>query len=155
MLIERTIGKLFYSTDKSKLDLHFVHQFLSQHSYWAKGISIELVRKSIEHSMSIGIYSAEKQIGFARVVTDYTTFAYLADVFVTPSFRGKGASKQLMTFIMDIDEMKILRRFLLATSDAHSLYAQYGFQPLKSPDRFMEIHQPDIYKHLTADSKTS
>lgn len=149
MVKEWTIDDLVFSTDKSKLDIPFVHGFLSAHSYWAKGIPLELVRRSVEHSLSIGIYSDGKQVGFARVITDYATFGYLADVFVTPPFRGKGISKQLMTFILDIDEMKILRRFLLATADAHALYSQYGFKPLKSPDRFMEIHQPDIYQTLS------
>jgi GNAT superfamily N-acetyltransferase len=150
MLKEWTIGELFFSTDKSRLDIPFVHNFLSEHSYWAKGITLELVRRSIEHSLSIGIYSGGKQVGFARVITDYATFGYLADVFVAPAFRGKGVSKQLMAFILDIDEIKILRRFLLATLDAHALYSQYGFKPLKSPDRFMEVHQPDIYRTATA-----
>ncbi len=152
MLREWTIGELLFSTDKSKLDVPFIHEFLSMHSYWAKGITAELVTRSIEYSLCIGIYSAGKQIGFARVITDFATFGYLADVFVTPSFRGKGVSKRLMTFIFDIDDMKILRRFLLATSDAHTLYAQYGFKPLRSPDRFMEIHQPDIYQRLKDES---
>lgn len=149
MLKEWTIGELFFSTDKSKLDIPFIHDFLSKDSYWAKGITPALVEKSIENSLSIGIYSGGKQIGFARVITDLATFGYLADVFVTPAFRGKGVSKQLMTFIFDIEEIRILRRFLLATSDAHTLYSQYGFKPLKSPDRFMEIHQPDIYQTLS------
>jgi GNAT superfamily N-acetyltransferase len=96
--------------------------------------------------LSIGIYKESKQIGFARVITDFSTFAYLADVFVDEAFRGRGVSKKLMNFIFSFEEFGKLRRFILATSDAHGLYSQFGFRALKSPDRFMEIHQPDIYK---------
>lgn len=135
-----------FSTDNSKLDVKYVHSFLSQ-SYWAKGIPIELIERSIQHSLSFGIYTAQgKQIGFARVVTDYTTFAYLADVFVDEAFRGKGLSKMLMRFIFSFEQFKGLRRFILGTRDAHSLYAQFGFAPIKAPDRFMEIHQPNVYQ---------
>jgi GNAT superfamily N-acetyltransferase len=146
-----TIGKFLFSTDKAKLNIRYVHQYLAEQSYWAKNVPLEIVVESIEHSITIGIYDTDhdlRQIGFARVVTDRATFGYLADVFVDEAYRGHGLSKELMTFIMEWDEVKKFRRFILATSDAHTLYEKYGFKPLKSPDRFMEVHQPDIYGTL-------
>jgi GNAT superfamily N-acetyltransferase len=136
-----------FSTDNKKLDLKYVHHFLTE-SYWAKGIPLQVVESSIKNSLSIGIYLNENQVGFARVITDYSTFAYLADVFVDEKFRGLGLSKALMNFIFSFEEFKLLRRFILATRDAHGLYAQFGFKPLASPDRFMELAQPDVYKTL-------
>jgi N-acetylglutamate synthase-like GNAT family acetyltransferase len=142
---EYTWQEFLFSTDKKKLDLNYVHSFLTQ-SYWAKGIPLQLVESSVRNSLSIGIYTNDRQMGFARVITDYTTFAYLADVFIDESFRGKGLSKILMTFILSFEEFRFLRRFILATRDAHGLYSQFGFNPLKNPDRFMERPQPDVYK---------
>lgn len=136
---------ILFSTDKSSLQLDFIHRFLSEKSYWAKGVPLQVIKRSIENSLCIGIYTDGRQIGFARVVTDYATFGYLADVFVDEEFRGKGISKKLMEFIFKFDEIRMLRRFLLATADAHELYKKFGFTPLKSPDRFMEVHQPEIY----------
>lgn len=145
ILREQTHREFLFSTDKKKLDLKYVHAFLTQ-SYWAKGIPFHLVEASVKNSLSIGIYANKNQIGFARVITDYATFAYLADVFIDEAFRAQGLSKKLMEFILSFEEFKWLRRFILATRDAHGLYAQFGFTLLKSPDRFMEIHQPDVYK---------
>lgn len=142
---EHTDEGILFSTDKLKLDVAFIHSFISQ-SYWAKDIPVAILETSIQNSLSIGIYQESKQIGFARVITDFSTFAYLADVFVDEAFRGRGISKKLMNFIFSFEEFGKLRRFILATSDAHGLYSQFGFRALKSPDRFMEIHQPDIYK---------
>lgn len=142
---EHTDHDLLFSTDRLKLDIPFIHAFLSQ-SYWAKDIPVDILETSIQNSLSIGIYIERKQIGFARVITDFSTFAYLADVFIDDAFRGRGISKKLMEFILSFEEFGKLRRFILATLDAHGLYSQFGFCPLKSPDRFMEIHQPDIYK---------
>jgi GNAT superfamily N-acetyltransferase len=144
---EHTQEEFLFSTDKKKLDLKYIHSFLSR-SYWAKGIPLQLVESSVKNSLCIGIYVHSKQIGFARVITDYTTFGWLADVFVDDHFRSKGLSKTLMTFILSFEEFRLLRRFMLATRDAHGLYAQFGFKPLPSPDRFMELHQPDVYKTL-------
>jgi N-acetylglutamate synthase-like GNAT family acetyltransferase len=147
---ERTIDGFLFSTDKGRIDLLYVHHFLSTKSYWAEGIPLELVRQSIKHSLSLGIYKNNKQVGFARVVTDYATFGYLADVFVDEAYRGKSLSKILMEFIFSLEELKGLRRIMLATRDAHSLYAQYGFKLLQAPERFMEFHQPDVYKKHTS-----
>jgi GNAT superfamily N-acetyltransferase len=132
------------STDPSRLDLDVIHGFLS-HSYWAKNIPRELVERSIRHSLCFGIFRERKQIGFARVVSDFATFAYLADVFVMPEHRGKGVSKQLMETILEHRDLQGLRRFVLATVDAHGLYAQFGFEPLDHPERYMSIHRWNPY----------
>ena len=152
MMREKTIGKFLFSTDKGKLNIRYVHQYLAEQSYWAKNVPLEIVRESIEHSIAIGIYDIDqnlKQVGFGRVVTDRATFGYLADVFVDEAYRGRNLSKELMSFIMEWNEVKKFRRFILATRDAHTLYEKYGFKPLKSPDRFMEVHQPEVYLTLS------
>lgn len=126
------------STDKSRLDIPLIHQFLSQHSYWAPNIPLELVERSIDNSLCFGVYLGDAQVGFARVISDQATFAYLADVFILPDHRGKGLSKWLVKTISDWPTLQGLRRFLLATRDAHTLYEQFGFTA---------IDQPDVYMH--------
>lgn len=133
------------SIDKTKLQIDYIHQYLSNESYWAKNIPIETVKKSINGSLCFGIYLKEKQVGFARVITDEATFAYLADVFIDENYRGLGLSKKLMAFIMDYLKPFHLRKMMLATRDAHNLYAQYGFDKLLMPDRVMEIKFFDQY----------
>jgi GNAT superfamily N-acetyltransferase len=133
------------STDKSKLDISVIHSFLSR-SYWSENIPVETVQKSIEGSMCFGVYDNNRQVGFARMVTDNATFAYLADVFIIEEYRGQGLSKWMMEFILSHPELQGLRRVLLATRDAHSLYKQFGFTPINNPDSFMHIHNPGIYK---------
>ena len=147
ILSEMTLTKEGYSisTDKTKLDTKFIHQFLTS-SYWADRISKETVVKSIEGSLCFGVFDGEKQVGFARMVTDSATFAYLADVFIDEEYRGRGLSKWLMQVILSHPGLQGLRRILLATSDTHGLYAQYGFTPLNNPERWMQIHNPDVYK---------
>jgi GNAT superfamily N-acetyltransferase len=135
-----------FSTDKSKLDFEVIHKYLSQESYWAKGISREILKRSIDNSMCFGVYKDNEQVGFARIISDKATFAYLADVFVLSEHRGKGLSKILLEHIVDHPELQGLRRWLLGTADAHGLYARYGFKPLAKPDRTMEKYDPDIYK---------
>lgn len=139
MISEKKINTELYSTDKSKLDLSYIHHYLSKESYWAKKIPIDIVKKSIEGSLCFGVYFNNQQIGFARVITDYATFGYLADVFIDKDYRGKGLSKELMKFIMEQDVIKILRRFMLATLDAHSLYAQFGFESQEGNKRLMGV----------------
>lgn len=139
MMNEKNIGEFLYSTDKTKLNIEYIHYFLSKESYWAKNIPTEIVKTSIEGSLCFGVYHQGKQIGFARVITDYSTFGYLADVFIDKDYRGKGLSKELMKFIMEQDVIKKLRRFMLATLDAHSLYAQFGFESQEGNKRFMSI----------------
>jgi GNAT superfamily N-acetyltransferase len=137
-------GEFQISTDPARIDLRAVHEFLTN-SYWARGIPLETVQRSIENSLCFGIYHGDRQIGFARVITDRATFAYLADVFVLPDYRGRGLSKWLMECIIAHPDLQGLRRWMLATQDAHELYAQYGFSSLKAPERWMEIHRPDVY----------
>jgi N-acetylglutamate synthase-like GNAT family acetyltransferase len=132
------------STEKEKLDLDFIHSFLVG-SYWAKGISREIVARSIDGSICFVVFDQEKQIGFARMITDKATFAYLADVFIAEQYRGRGLSKWLMEVIMSYPELQGLRRMMLATRDAHGLYAQFGFTPLTYTERWMQIHRPDVY----------
>jgi GNAT superfamily N-acetyltransferase len=124
-------------TDKSRLDFDAIHEFLSS-SYWAKGIPRDTVQRAIDHSMCFGVYVAGRQVGFARVITDHATFAYLSDVFVLEAYRGQGLSKLLMNAIVNHPDLQGLRRWTLSTRDAHGLYTQFGFTPLGWPDRFME-----------------
>ena len=121
-----------------------IYQFLST-SYWSKGIPESVVRASIDGSMCFGIYHQDKQVGFARMITDKATFGYLADVFVIEQYRGQGLSKRLMKFIIEHPDVQRLRRIVLATADAHELYRQYGFTELNDPGRFMHLYTPDIY----------
>lgn len=142
------------STDSTKLDLPLIHQFLSEHSYWARGIPRDVVARSIANSLCFGVYalgyadpdSDWRQVGFARVATDRATFAYLADVFILPEHRGQGLSKRLMEAILAHPDLKGLRRWMLATADAHELYRRFGFTALSQPDHFMQRHDPDVYK---------
>ena len=129
------------NTDKTKLNIDIIHQYLSEESYWAQGRSMETVRKSIEHSLCFGVYAADQQVGFARVVTDYATFAWLADVFILESHRGLGLSKWLVECIVTHPDLQNLKNFLLATKDAHELYRKYGgFEMLEVKGKWM--HQP-------------
>lgn len=137
-------GEYTISTERARIDSAFVHGFLSR-SYWAQNIPFEVVRSSIENSLCFGLYEAEKQIGFARVVTDSATFAYLCDVFVLEKYRGRGLSKWLMETILAHPKLQNLRRWMLATKDAHGLYSQFGFTALDAPDVFMQRHAPDVY----------
>ena len=137
-------------TDKSRLDLDLIHQFLAG-SYWSEGIPKEIVLKSIRESDCFGIYKSGKQVGFARVISDHATFAYLADVFVIPAERGHGLGKWLMATIMKSGQYQNLRRWLLATKDAHELYRQFGFTEAP-PGRVMEIRDGEVYLRLAAQS---
>lgn len=137
------------STDRARLDVALIHRWLSEDSYWAKGVPRDVVERSIENALCFGIYDGNgAQVGFARVITDKATFAYLADVFVLEAHRGKGLSKTLMAEILAHPELQDLRRWLLATWDAHGLYAQFGFTPLDRPERIMERRDPDVYARL-------
>ena len=133
------------STDKEKLQIAVIHHYLSVESYWAKHIPLKTVKQSIENSLCFGVYFKNEQIGFARVITDYATFGYLADVFILEAHRGKSLSKQLMESIMAHPKLQGLRRFCLATRDAHSLYAQFGFKALSKPENIMEIKHDNFY----------
>jgi GNAT superfamily N-acetyltransferase len=134
------------STDKSKINIALVHNYLCYHSYWAEGIPVDVVQRSIENSLCFAVYNKDEQVGFVRVMSDLATYAYLADLFIIPEERGKGLSKWLMRVIMDHPQLQGLRRFVLATKDAHGLYAQFGFTAYADADRLMTIGNPDIYK---------
>jgi N-acetylglutamate synthase-like GNAT family acetyltransferase len=136
------------------MDVNTIHDFLSR-SYWAQGIPKRVIEKSIDHSLCFAVYHKEQFIGFARAVTDFATFAYLADVFILPAERGKGLSKWLMRAIIDHPQLQGLRRFTLATKDAHGLYAQFGFKEFAKPERWMERHNPDVYKTETSGNRHS
>jgi GNAT superfamily N-acetyltransferase len=169
-VIEHRRGEFVISTDPARLDLDVIHGFLTN-CYWAKGIPREVVARSIEHSLCFGIYdvSDEKsppsfrkerkkkggatQVGFARVVSDLATVAYLGDVFVLESHRGQGLGKWLMECIMQHPAVQNLRRWILLTRDAHRLYAQSGFTPVKAPERYMELHRPDVYEQLARENR--
>jgi GNAT superfamily N-acetyltransferase len=133
------------STDKARLDVEMIHAFLTEESYWAKTRSREQTRMAIENSLCFGLYYRGRQIGFARVVSDFATFAYLGDVFILSDFRGQGLSKKLMDAIVSHADLQGLRRWLLATRDAHGLYEQFEFSSLKFPERWMERTAPDAY----------
>lgn len=135
-----------FSDDKNRIDAAAVHHYLSTQSYWAQEIPLELVVKSIANSLCFGIYKEARQIGFARWITDRATFGYLADVYVEEEFRGLGLSKKLMSFMMFHEDLQGLRRYQLATKDAHSLYSQFGFKPMEDPDSIMAIVIRDLYK---------
>lgn len=137
------------STNKARLDIDYIHEYLSTRSYWAENIPLDVVKKSIKGSLCFGIFIDKQQIGFARVITDMACFAYLADVFVDEKYRGLGLSKWLMEVIVSHPDLQGLRRFLLATRDAHGLYEQFGFSILSFPEKWMHIHNPDVYKKST------
>jgi GNAT superfamily N-acetyltransferase len=135
------------SADKQRLDIATIHEYLAK-SYWSPGVPRAVVERAIEGSLCFGVFHQSKQVGFARVVTDKATFAYLADVFILEPHRGKGLSKRLMAFLFAHPDLQGLRRFILATKDAHGLYKQFGFTELANPGRFMELHRPHVYKAL-------
>jgi GNAT superfamily N-acetyltransferase len=137
-------GEFTISIDRNRLNIETIHRFLSTNSYWAQGRAIETVQRSVDNSFPFGVYHDNKQIGFARVVTDYATFAWIADVFVLPDYRGHGLSKWLMEVILDHPELQGFRRWVLATKDAHGLYERFGFIPLHKPERWMERPDPTM-----------
>lgn len=130
--------------DQKQLDLALIAQFLAS-SYWAKGIPTETVQRSLEHSLCFALLEGGRQVGFARVVSDYATVAYLNDVFVLPEYRGRGLAGFLMQCVIQHPDLQGLRRWILATRDAHGLYAKFGFTPLKAPEVFMERHNSGVY----------
>lgn len=132
------------STDPDRLDRAAVHAFLTE-SYWAKGVPREIVDRSISNSLPFGLYDGSRQIGFARVITDRATYAYLADVYVLAEYRGRGLGKWLMERVMAHPDLQGLRRWSLVTRDAHGLYREFGFKDVKDASRYMEIVDPEIY----------
>lgn len=139
-----TRGEFEISDDRSRLDVALIHEFLSTETYWASGRDAETVKRSIENSHSFGVYKEGEQVGFARVLTDYATFAWIADVFVLKDFRGRGLSKWLMEVILAHPDLQGFRRWVLATKDAQELYRKFGFMELKRPERWMERPDPNM-----------
>lgn len=138
-------GEYVISTDQARMDISVIHGFLIQ-AYWCEGIPESTVRRAIENSLCFGVFCSDQQVGFARVVTDRATYAYLADVFVLEDFRGRGLAKWLMETIDAHPDLQGLRRWMLATRDAHELYRKYGFTSLAVPERFMERHDANVYR---------
>lgn len=137
-----------FSDNNNLIDSNAVHHYLSNQSYWAKGIPIAIVQKSITNSLCFGVYKDGQQIGFARWITDGATFAYLCDVYIEEAFRGLGLSKKLMSLMMFHPNLQGLRTYCLATLDAHGLYAQFGFKTVTTPEKLMEIRIENIYEGL-------
>ena len=150
MPYEMRRGDYLVSTDRSLLDLDAVHAFLSQRSYWAAGISRARLETAIANSLPFGVYRKRRQVGFARAISDYVTFAYLADVYIEEAHRGRGLSKLLMEAVVGHPQLQSLRRWMLGTRDAHGLYAQFGFVPLEDSARWMERPDPDAYTRTAA-----
>lgn len=138
-------GEYTISTDRSRLQIGVIHDFLANESYWAKNRTLEQMQTAIENSICFGVYHGELQIGFARVISDSATFAYLGDVFILEEFRGLGLSKWLMETLLSHPDLQGLRRWILATRDAHGLYEQFEFTGLKFPERWMELSAPNAY----------
>lgn len=138
-------GEFIISTDRNRLQIDRIHQFLTEESYWARERSRQQTETAIKNSLPFGVYKGENLIGFARVVTDYATFAYLGDVFITEKYRGRGLSKWLMETIINHPDLQGFRRWILATKDAHALYEKFGFAPLKHPSRWMEKAATNAY----------
>ena len=134
-----------FTCDKQRLDIEAIHGFLAT-SYWSPGIPRTVVERAIANSLCFAVFHENRQIGFARVITDKATFAYLADVYILPEHRGKGLSKRLVEQVIQHPDLQGLRRMMLATLDAHGLYLKYGFRPLAAPERMMEIHDPNVYR---------
>ncbi len=134
-------GDFLISTDPARLDVAAVHAFLSS-TYWARGIAIEIVARSLSNSLSFGLYLGEPQIGLARVITDRATFGYVADVYVLEAYRRRGLAKWLMSCVVNHPDLQTVRRLLLATRDAHALYAAFGFRPLRAPEDHLEQRSP-------------
>jgi N-acetylglutamate synthase-like GNAT family acetyltransferase len=146
-IIEKAFGEFLISTDKSRMDISAIHDFLSKHSGWADNIPFERVKTSIEHSLNFGLFHKSKQIGFARVISDFSTIAYLGDIYVLESYRGQGLSKKLMDVVMSHPNLQGLRRWILLTSTADWLYEKYGFTKLPKPEIYMELFDAGVYNN--------
>lgn len=143
--ITATKDDYLLTTDKTKLDLHMIHKFLSGESHWAKNIPFDRVKKSVENSLCFGLFFNDNQVGFARVISDFSTIAYLGDLFILKEHRGKGLSRWMLEEIMNYPELRGLRRWILVTKDAHEVYQQYGWAMVARPENWLEIHDPEVY----------
>jgi len=145
-IIEIAFENFIITTDKSKMDVAAIHDFLSKYSGWSDNIPFERVKTSIDNSLNFGLFHKGKQIGFARVISDFSTIAYLGDIYILEGFRGQGLSKKLMDIIMSHPSLQGLRRWILLTSTAEWLYEKYGFTKLPNPEWYMENFDPNVYK---------
>ena len=146
LILEKRFSDYFVSSDPKKLDLKFIHYWLANESYWSKNIPFNVLQRLVENSLCFGVYhESGKQVGFGRVVTDYTTFAWLTDVFIIEGYRGLGLSTFLMEVILNHPELQILRRWLLGTDLAHGLYRKFGFEELDHPENFLTLHRSNMY----------
>jgi N-acetylglutamate synthase-like GNAT family acetyltransferase len=144
--IEVAFGEYLITTDKSKMDIVAIHDFLSKHSGWSDNIPFDRVKTSIDNSLNFGLFHFNKQIGFARVITDFSTIAYLGDIYILDNYRGQGLSKKLMNIVMNHPTLQGLRRWILLTSTADWLYEKYGFVKVPKPEIYMELFNADVYK---------
>ena len=147
-VIEHTFGEYLISTDKTRLDIVAIHDFLSKHSGWSDHIPYDRVKTSIDHSLNFGLFYKDKQIGFARIISDFSTIAYLGDIYVLDEYRGRGLSKKLMDVVMSHPNLQGLRRWILLTSTADWLYEKYGFTEVPNPEVYMELYNPNVYKAI-------
>ncbi|MFA6403275.1 MAG: GNAT family N-acetyltransferase [Salinivirgaceae bacterium] len=145
-IIQQSFGEYFITTDKSKMDLVAIHDFLSKHSGWSNNIPFNKVKTSIDNSLNFGLFHLDKQIGFARVISDFSTIAYLGDIYILDTYRGQGLSKKLMDIVMNHPNLQGLRRWILLTSTADWLYEKYGFTKVPKPEIYMELFNPTVYK---------
>lgn len=141
---EQFRGEFCVSSDRSRLDITAIHDFLSN-SYWSPGIPLDVIKRAIEGSLCFGLFHLKAQVGFARVITDRATFAYLCDVYILEDYRGRGLGRWMLENVLAHPDLRGLRRSVLVTRDAHGLYEQFGFRPLARPEGFMELHRPDVY----------
>lgn len=146
-IIEITFDNFTITTDKSKMDIDAIHDFLSNYSGWSNGIPFDRVKTSIDNSLNFGLFHNHSQIGFARVISDFSTIAYLGDIYVLDNYRGQGLSKKLMKAVMEHPNLQGLRRWILLTSTADWLYEKYGFKKLPKPEIYMELFDSNVYKH--------
>jgi N-acetylglutamate synthase-like GNAT family acetyltransferase len=145
-IIEITFDDFTISTDKSKMDIVAIHDFLSKYSGWSDNIPFDRVKTSIDNSLNFGLFQNDKQIGFARIISDFSTIAYLGDIYVLDNYRGQGLSKKLMDVVIEHPNLQGLRRWILLTSTADWLYEKYGFTKLPKPELYMELFDPNVYK---------
>lgn len=145
-IIEVRFGDYIITTDKLKMDVVAIHDFLSKYSGWSDNIPFDRVKTSIEHSLNFGLFHQHKQIGFARIISDFSTIAYLGDIYILDNYRGQGLSKKLMEVVMGHPNLQGLRRWILLTSTADWLYKKYGFTKLPHPELYMELYNPNVYK---------
>jgi GNAT superfamily N-acetyltransferase len=143
-VIEQVRGEYVVSTDSTRLDLAAVHRYLAA-SYWSPGLPLDVLTRAVAGSLCFGLYRGAEQVGFARVITDRATFAYLCDVYVLDAHRGRGLGRWLLEVVVVHPALQGLRRFVLVTRDAHGLYERFGFRPLARPEAYMEVHRPDVY----------